>query len=111
MKGKEPKRKGWMGTLAALLGAGVFLFSYPTVGPLLEALLGRATLLSAAFAMPEGALETLRQRYSPELYEDLPDDPPDQGLLRDRHEGHRDQGHRCFRCSSNWRGQKITGWT
>lgn len=79
MKGKEPKRKGWMGTLAALLGAGVFLFSYPAVGPLLEALLGRATLLSAAFAMPEGALETLRQRYSPELYEDLPDDPPPQG--------------------------------
>ena len=81
MKGKEPKRKGWMGTLAALLGAGVFLFAYPTVGPVLEALLGRATLLSAAFAMPEGTVETLRQRYAPELYEDIPDDPPPQSSI------------------------------
>jgi stage II sporulation protein P len=81
VKGKEPKRKGWMGTLAALLGAGVFLFAYPTVGPVLEALLGRATLLSAAFAMPEGTLETLRQRYAPELYEDIPDDPPPESSI------------------------------
>lgn len=60
--------------LAALAGTGVFLFAYPTVGPVLEGLLGRATLLSAAFAMPEGALATIRQRYAPELGEESP--PP-----------------------------------
>ena len=55
--------------LAALLGAGLFLFAWPAVGPALEALLGRATLLSAAFAMPGGALDTARQRYAPDLYQ------------------------------------------
>lgn len=60
--------------LAALAGAGMFLFAYPVVGPVLEGLLGRATLLSAAFAMPEGALATIRQRYAPELGEESP--PP-----------------------------------
>ena len=55
--------------LAALLGAGLFLFAWPAVGPALEALLGRATLLSAAFAMPGGALDTARQRYAPNLYQ------------------------------------------
>lgn len=65
--------------LAALAGAGVFLFAYPVAGPVLEGLLGRATLLSAAFAMPEGALATIRQRYAPELGEESP--PP--GFLSD----------------------------
>lgn len=51
---------------AALMGAGIFLLSYPVAGPAVEAVLGRAALLSAAFAMPEGALETLRQRYAGE---------------------------------------------
>lgn len=58
--------------LAALAGAGVFLFAYPVAGPALEGLLGRATLLSAAFAMPEGALDTLRQRYATDQGEKQP---------------------------------------
>ena len=77
MKAREPKRKGTGRKLAALLGAGVFLLLEPELGPALEALLGRATVLSAAFAMPGGALESLRQRYAPELYEeDIPTGPP-----------------------------------
>lgn len=65
-------------TLAALLGAGVFLFAYPAAAPALEALLGRATLFSAALSMPGGALETIRQRYAPELFreDDVPPTAP-----------------------------------
>lgn len=57
-------------TLAALLGAGVFLFAYPAVSPALELLLGRATYLAAVLSMPGGALGTLRQRYAPHLYDE-----------------------------------------
>jgi len=67
--------KALLRALAALAGAGVFLFAYPSVGPALEGLLGRATLLSAAFAMPEGALATIRQRYAPELEKQEPPAP------------------------------------
>ncbi len=74
MKDWGRKRVVLLRTLAALTGAGVFLFAYPSLSPLLEALLGRATLFSAALAMPGGALETVRQRYAPELYQE--DDGP-----------------------------------
>ena len=74
MKDWGRKRGVLLRTLAALTGAGVFLFAYPSLSPLLEALLGRATLFSAALAMPGGALETVRQRYAPELYQE--DDGP-----------------------------------
>ena len=62
MKDWGRKRVVLLRTLAALTGAGVFLFASPSLSPLLEALLGRATLFSAALAMPGGALETVRQR-------------------------------------------------
>ncbi len=74
MKDWGRKRVVLLRTLAALTGAGAFLFAYPSLSPLLEALLGRATLFSAALAMPGGALETVRQRYAPELYQE--DDGP-----------------------------------
>jgi len=74
---KEMGRSGraLLRALAALAGAGVFLFAYPSVGPVLEGLLGRATLLSAALAMPEGTLATIRQRYAPELEGPAPSVP------------------------------------
>jgi len=68
--------KQWRRGLAALLGAGLFLFAYPSIAPGLDALLGRATLLSAAFAMPGGALETIRQRYAGEVREEQQSTPP-----------------------------------
>lgn len=74
--------------LAALAGAGVFLFAYPAAGPVLEGLLGRATLLSAAFAMPEGALASIRQRYLPELSGESP--PP--GFLQSSGQGQSGSG-------------------
>lgn len=60
--------------LAALLGAGAFLLAYPAISPGLDLLLGRATLLSAAFSMPGGTLKTIRERYRPEV---LPEEAPE----------------------------------
>ena len=68
--------------LAALAGAGVFLFAWPAIAPGVELLLGRATLLSAAFAMPEGALDTIRQRYAPESAAQPPESSQDQSPSR-----------------------------
>ena len=76
VKGTGARGRALLRALAALAGAGVFLFAWPAVGPGVEALLGRATLLSAALAMPEGALDTIRQRYAPEVQ---PDPPPPPG--------------------------------
>ncbi len=70
MKGFGAEGRQWRRGLAALLGAGVFLGAWPAIAPGVDALLGRATLLSAAFAMPGGALETLRQRYAGVLPEE-----------------------------------------
>lgn len=70
MRGWGADGKQWQRRLAALLGAGLFLFAYPAVAPGIDALLGRATLLSAALAMPGGALTTIRQRYAGELWQE-----------------------------------------
>lgn len=66
--------KQWRRGLAAFLGAGAFLLAYPAIAPSIDAVLGRATLLSAAFSMPGGALETIRQRYAGEV---LPESQPE----------------------------------
>lgn len=66
--------KQWRRGLAAFLGAGAFLLAYPAIAPGIDAVLGRATLLSAAFSMPGGALETIRQRYAGEV---LPESQPE----------------------------------
>ncbi len=70
---------------AALAGAVAFLFMYPTLGPVLESLLGQATLFSAALTMPEGAAVTLQERFAAEIIpidqvDQPPDDPPEASL-------------------------------
>ncbi len=73
MKGTGTDGRRLRRGLAALLGAGAFLLAYPAISPGLDLLLGRATLLSAAFSMPGGTLETIRQRY---LGEEAPPEDP-----------------------------------
>lgn len=82
MKGLGARGKALLRALAALAGAGVFLFAWPAIAPGVELLLGRATLLSAAFAMPEGALDTIRQRYAPESAAQPPEPSQDQSPFR-----------------------------
>ena len=92
--------------LAALMGAGVFLFAWPGLGPVLEGLLGRATLLSAAFAMPEGALAAIRQRYSPDLSGESP--PPE--FLQGWGQGQIKQGEASSSPSPEDEGEEPSDW-
>lgn len=61
-------RGGLAGRLAAVLSLVGLVALYPTLSPLVEDVLGRAALVSAALTMPQGAAVTLRERYAPEIY-------------------------------------------
>lgn len=51
----------------ALLGVLSFWLLSPILTPVLESVLGQATLFSTALTLPEGAVLTLRERFAPDL--------------------------------------------
>ncbi|MEG0753291.1 MAG: hypothetical protein RR461_05625, partial [Angelakisella sp.] len=65
-------KKAVLRWVAAISGAALFLFASPVILPLAQRMVGHAALFSAALTMPEGTLQSLRDRFAGDVEEELP---------------------------------------
>lgn len=65
-------KKAVLRWVAAISGAALFLFASPVILPLAQRMVGHAALFSAALTMPEGTLQSLRDRFAGDVEEEPP---------------------------------------